>query len=233
MSDSKEQGTVEPIVEKPVEETTPAVLTDAECDAISYTDMVAGLAKKGEDILDKMSSMKMHLLHMAIGMSGEVGELLEIHHKAMTADIPEYEIDRAHVLEELGDFAFYLEGWGIGWSQVYGGRFPAPIHVGAQGLPERNGELITQLTVSAAHILDIAKRYAIYGKPLNDYKLHPELLRRTACVSEDFANLMDHFGFSTEEVQRANKRKLWERYQQWKYSDDRAHARADKGGSLS
>jgi NTP pyrophosphatase (non-canonical NTP hydrolase) len=46
-------------------------------------------------------------MHMAIGISGEAGELLDAIKKQVIYRKP---LDRENVLEELGDLEFYMEG---------------------------------------------------------------------------------------------------------------------------
>ena len=74
---------------------------------INHADMVATLAKDGATIKDEITAGEMHLLHMAVGVSGEAGELLDAVKKAAVYKKP---IDRENVVEELGDIEFYLEG---------------------------------------------------------------------------------------------------------------------------
>lgn len=50
---------------------------------------------------------KPHLIHMAVGVSGEAGELLNAIKKRVIYRKP---LDRQNVIEELGDIEFYLEG---------------------------------------------------------------------------------------------------------------------------
>lgn len=69
--------------------------------------MVAGLVKSGEKIKEEMTGSDAHLMHMAIGIAGESGELLDAIKKKV---IYRKELDRVNVLEELGDLEFYLEG---------------------------------------------------------------------------------------------------------------------------
>jgi hypothetical protein len=42
-----------------------------------FSAMVAKLAKEGNDILKEMTPEQAHLIHMAIGVAGEAGELLD------------------------------------------------------------------------------------------------------------------------------------------------------------
>lgn len=74
---------------------------------LQFEHMVAVLAKDGALIIAEMTPENMHLLHMAVGISGEGGELLDAVKKAAIYNKP---IDRANVIEELGDLEFYMEG---------------------------------------------------------------------------------------------------------------------------
>jgi len=74
---------------------------------INHAEMVAVLAKKGELIAAELTAEDAHLLHMAVGVSGESGELLDAVKKAAIYRKP---IDRENVIEELGDLEFYMEG---------------------------------------------------------------------------------------------------------------------------
>lgn len=165
------------------------------------TELVRALAKPGEDILFSLDAHKCHMLHMAVGLSGEAGELLD----AVTEE---------NLLEELGDAFFYLEGLlqGVG-STV------AEFNVTAAGDPSR-----TQIAIHAAELLDDVKRYVIYDKPLDLESLQKNVVK----LLERLYATMDIFGFSDEDVHADNLRKLGKRYASLTYSDAAAQARADK-----
>jgi NTP pyrophosphatase (non-canonical NTP hydrolase) len=74
---------------------------------IKYSEMVTALAKSGTAILNAMTPNGAHLLHMAVGVSGESGELLDAVKKHVIYNKP---LDRENVIEELGDLEFYMEG---------------------------------------------------------------------------------------------------------------------------
>lgn len=74
---------------------------------INYSDMVKSLAKSGEKIAAELDGKDAHLIHMAIGISGEAGELLDAIKKRA---VYRKELDRENVIEELGDLEFYMEG---------------------------------------------------------------------------------------------------------------------------
>jgi NTP pyrophosphatase (non-canonical NTP hydrolase) len=75
--------------------------------SIKFESMVAALVKDGRAIVVDMTPSKAHLLHMAVGISGEAGELLDAIKKAVIYNKP---LDIENVIEELGDIEFYLEG---------------------------------------------------------------------------------------------------------------------------
>lgn len=72
-----------------------------------YAKMVSVLAKSGLDIVRSLTPLRAHALHMAVGASGEAGELLDAIKKWVVYDKP---LDRENVIEELGDLEFYLQG---------------------------------------------------------------------------------------------------------------------------
>lgn len=74
---------------------------------IDYANMVTELAKPGADIVASLTPEMAHVLHMAVGVAGESGELLDAVKKAAIYCKP---VDRENVIEELGDLEFYMEG---------------------------------------------------------------------------------------------------------------------------
>ncbi len=74
---------------------------------VIYSEMVASLVKPGIKIIQELTPSMAHNLHMAVGISGEAGELLDAVKKAAIYCKP---IDRENVIEELGDLEFYMEG---------------------------------------------------------------------------------------------------------------------------
>ena len=69
--------------------------------------LVQNLCKDGDEILQSLCPEKAHLLHMIIGLSGEVGELLDSIKKHV---FYEQQPNTANFIEELGDIEFYLQG---------------------------------------------------------------------------------------------------------------------------
>lgn len=70
-----------------------------------YDEMTAALSKNGSAIIRDLDPEKADLLHMAIGVSGEAGELLDAVKKSA---IYGKSLDHKNMVEELGDLEFYM-----------------------------------------------------------------------------------------------------------------------------
>lgn len=73
----------------------------------SYSEFVQNLCKSGTDILNQLQCHEAHLVHMAMGVSGEAGELLDAIKKATIYRKP---LDKENVIEECGDILFFVQG---------------------------------------------------------------------------------------------------------------------------
>ena len=74
---------------------------------LQHAKMVKALAKPGEDILKTLDPGAAALTHMAMGISGEAGELLDAVKKHVMYNKA---LDIVNVIEELGDLEFFMEG---------------------------------------------------------------------------------------------------------------------------
>ncbi len=72
-----------------------------------FAAMVARLSKPGEQIKNELTPKQAHLLHMAVGISGEAGELLDAIKKHA---VYQKSLNITNVVEELGDLEFFMEG---------------------------------------------------------------------------------------------------------------------------
>lgn len=72
-----------------------------------HQDMVARLVKPGAEIVDSMTSIKAHMTHMALGIAGEAGEIVDAIKKHTMYN---KDIDIDNIVEELGDMEFYMQG---------------------------------------------------------------------------------------------------------------------------
>ena len=74
---------------------------------VDHPTMVAALAKDAGDILETLTRQRVHALHMASGIGGEAGEVLDEIKKSVMHNKP-FNVQK--ITEELGDLEFYLEG---------------------------------------------------------------------------------------------------------------------------
>jgi NTP pyrophosphatase (non-canonical NTP hydrolase) len=72
-----------------------------------YQQFVNSIVKQGDEIVRQLTPMQAHLLHMAVGVSGEAGELLDAVKKHC---VYQKQIDIDNIKEEAGDILFYLTG---------------------------------------------------------------------------------------------------------------------------
>ena len=82
-------------------------MTEIYPDEQDYPALVSALQKPGAEIISELVPKKASALHMAIGISGEAGELLDAIKKWVIYGKP---LDVQNVLEELGDIFFYMQG---------------------------------------------------------------------------------------------------------------------------
>jgi len=72
-----------------------------------YEQFVRSVVKPGHDILLQLTPLQASILHMAVGVSGEAGELLDAIKKHA---VYQKQLDFDNVREEAGDILFYLTG---------------------------------------------------------------------------------------------------------------------------
>ena len=73
----------------------------------THREFVRKLCKAGSIIAEELTPDDCHRLHMAVGISGEAGELLDAIKKAVIYRKP---LDVQNVKEECGDLLFYITG---------------------------------------------------------------------------------------------------------------------------
>lgn len=74
---------------------------------VQYDILVKALLKSGKDIQASLTASEANLVHLALGIAGEAGEVLDAIKKAAIYNKP---LDRENIIEELGDLEFYMEG---------------------------------------------------------------------------------------------------------------------------
>lgn len=176
-----------------------------------HSNMVRELAKPGADITAYITPHEAHLLHMAVGLMGEVVELF-----ASVSD--------ENFIEECGDIEFYFVGYmqGLGLTHV-----SLPELDMMKYFQEVDRQDLECLLIEAGNLLDQTKKYVIYKKPLDTAKLTDILMKIKALM----ATVYEGMETSRDVVLTANLWKLREgpnaRYGK-QYSDQAAQARVDK-----
>ena len=175
--------------------------------SIEFKKMVKDLCKSGADVLADLTPETAHLLHMAVGLSGEVSEFVD---GVMEGDL-------VNCIEELGDIEFYLEGL----YQALG-----IIPMGDNDVSRRvvRSDLLFDLVIKAGNILDLCKKISIY-KDQKYYSTLPVLL---VSFNTDLKSLYQELGISRDEALHVVRKKLAKRYEKGKYSNTAAKVRADK-----
>lgn len=184
---------------------------------ITHPELVKALAKPGADIAVSLMPQAADLWHHATGVAGECGELLEalIHGPQ--------ELDRINLIEELGDLEFYMEGMRqnirITRQEVFAEDYYDPSLVAYD--PFQSAVL---LTIVGAHLLDLAKKVAIYNKDVarEDFK------RLMAAFETHLFCIRASLNITREETIAGNIAKLQVRYSSGSYSNQQAQVRADK-----
>lgn len=139
---------------------------------IDFEDMVKTLAKSGDVIAAEITGDDAHNLHMAVGISGEAGELLDAVKKAVIYRKP---LNLKNVVEELGDLEFYMEGL----RQKLGITREETLTANKEKLGERYkgfkySDGAAQTREDKKRKLDLSAPYLDNGKWFVDEQLYPE-----------------------------------------------------------
>ena len=157
---------------------------------------------------------------MAIGVSGEVAEFMEVFHKFLFTNLPQEDLD-PHLKEELGDIEFFMTGlcqsYGI-FEEIMKTKTPLqPASLSAT-------HLMSLLVVQSGNLLDITKKHVIY-----DQKPQVKLIKEEVAKFYGTLGRMEiHFGFNRDDIMQSNMQKLSKRYESLKYTNEDAKARKDK-----
>lgn len=240
--------TVAPVEEEQLD------LTQFQSD-FGYQTFVATLAKDGEAIVAAFQNpSEAHLLHMAIGIAGEVsGELLETAtlcnaqyrynavNPGSTKAIVEMFDKQKNLLdtgdklisfllenidEELGDIGFYLTGL-----TLLGFCLDDDPNGEWKNHPQKACEgdctaTLLELTIASGYLLDAAKRVTIYEKGIE--ALREKIQEATTRTTIAYLKVIEIFGLDPATIRSNNVSKLAKRYEGVRYSNDAANARADK-----
>lgn len=184
-----------------------------------YIEFVKSRAKGGDAILLSLTPEKCHLLHMAIGISGEAAELLEACKDYLISEDPEKkEKAKKHMREEVGDLLFYITGATFALPSWTEDTWYAALESSDDKYPSMD---FAQGTVLAAgDFLDLVKKYTVYNKPFDELTLIESL-------KQVIIQLTTYYTDDILELCHENMTKLLKRYANG-YSDKAAQERADK-----
>lgn len=222
---------------------------------IEHSEMVRVLSKPGQEIIDSMTPDSAHMLHMAVGISGEVGELVELMALgALARRLPNPD----KVTEELGDLEYFTEGFrqvtGITFGEcktvieeipittrvllsvAHDVRFLSDIDYDLTPLDasgDSQGDL-AMVNLFNAVIGDLTFQAGLLLDVAKRVTMYNKPLERDRAVRA-LSMVMFYMSvvgaaldITSEDAKAANIEKLSKRYRGLKYSDAAAHARADK-----
>jgi len=132
-------------------------------------------------------------LHCAIGLVTEMGEL-----KQAVLQLP---IDFVNVMEEWGDAFWYMAG--------FQRRYTDTCWEEVELLQEHDiNKIIDTAMDSSIEVLDAFKKWAYYGKELNDELIKGHLYTVYRCAYTS----LKHIGYTVEEARQINIDKLRKRF---------------------
>ncbi len=165
------------------------------------------------------------MLHAAIGLAGEAGELMIAIAKA----------DDKNTVEELGDIEFYLEALiqqvSINADELETLMSNYFMSQSSQMLDPKT--LVDIMAVQGCNILDIAKKCWVYGHTMQNEEIRVRMVSAIAQYMTTLELLYNSLGKRSTEIQQANWEKLAGpngRFRGMVYSDEAARQRADKQG---
>lgn len=195
---------------------------------ITHSEMVTKLAKAGQDVHSDLTANSAHLWHMATGISGEAGELYEAIFNCEDYDC----VNVINIVEELGDFEFYMEGFRQGTGIVredtlYIVEDGPPIDVFTSEF-SYSKSIFAELMMNANILLDATKKVAVYSK-LIDFD---SVTNTLAEIEYNLAQIRQMFAIEYLTTISNNIEKLYSsknaRYKEGKFSNQQAQDRADK-----
>lgn len=165
-----------------------------------------------QQLFKPMATVQDQIMHAAIGISGEVAELL-------TAD------SMTNVIEECGDVEFYIEALKQQFTPTFisVGMYKLPFSIETINL----GNVFTNMVIVAGELLDLAKKTWAYTKPLDE----PKMTYLIMVLEVNLEKLYEMVSILRDDVKMTNQIKLigpGGRFESGFYSDGAAIARADK-----
>ena len=168
-------------------------------------------------LISDQGSLHDNMLHMTAGIIGETGEVTDIFKKVW---IQKKEIDKGHLLEELGDVLFYIVGLA---------------RIALHGLDELRLDPQYPMRNSqkewVAHCITMSKKVGRLSELVDVFwwSSHPfyyeELIYLLNAIIADITTLAITFDISPEDILEANYRKLSVRYPGLVFDHEKANNR--------
>jgi hypothetical protein len=188
-------------------------------DIKDYEIMVSELRKDPHVILAELTAQKCDMMHAAIGLTGEAGEICLAVVAMVTRSAP---LDIVNIVEELGDMEFYANQLMLVTGLAAHQCLPVTVIQ-----PTTVIESAMRISASAGRVADTVKRHVIYNRPL----CVGDVQEGITCLLTDMGRLARAVNVTLDECKLANMAKLAKRYPNYSYTDARAHERLDKSGS--
>ena len=173
---------------------------------MNYPDFVATLAKPQSTYRERMD-------HSFIGMLGELGEIADAWKKHTIYEQP---LDKKNILEELGDFRFYLQVGLTELNQIY-----------EEVVKHRNVPIDFQSWDHLKLFLRTAERISTVRDMVDEKQTRAELRRNLYIVALHYGEMCRRFEVTEDQVIEANMTKLQKRYPSG-YTNEHAKLRLDK-----
>lgn len=169
---------------------------------------------KVRGLINRLDTIESDHLHMAMGMTGEIGEVTDLLKKQFAYGRA---VEREAVLEELGDFLFYAVGLADMLGVSLSNFDPAVVEEISTGARAEK-ELLAALSFTSATVFLGAATAEIW----KNHTLIADAIVELLSNSERLARLL---GSNLNEVMDLNIKKLSTRYPDLKFDADRANNR--------
>ena len=191
---------------------------------IPFNEHVKALAKPASAIMESLTPMKCHLLHMEVGVTGEYLEILQEESKGTGA---------TGMMKEVGDILFYMQGIcytimpdKADWMEtVLIPMADDPESIIAYIQDDKDNREKTLLN-GVEGVSVWIKRHVFYEKSDKDNPI-AALFDHLTMIAMNLGMLSRQCGFTLEEAMAENQVKLADRYPEGAFSNEAANARAD------
>lgn len=163
---------------------------------------------KVRGLINRIDTVEDDHLHMAMGMVGEIGEVVDLVKKSFAYD---RELDKQKLLEELGDFTFYT----VGLADM----------LGADLTPEGGGSAFEGASVEECLAVTALNASGIFLAAIDRSMDSPKVGELLGEILKTAEHLALKLGSSLEEVLDLNIKKLSVRYPNLTFDADRANNR--------